>query len=188
MAGHARHRPRLASECDAEWTTALEDALRVRPRAGRAAIPTTSVYMDDGLTAGWLVAALYRALRRSAHARAIGLVDDPFENLVLVPGALAPVANRILQRLRDALAADRGAGGGEDAVAWRVVTTMRVLGVDVTDPADRDGVDAAVRECLRHRVVQPVRRIIEDMAAGGGSRSAALWVARTFVLANLAYV
>jgi len=144
--------------------------------------------MDDGLTAGWLVAALYRALRRSAHARAMGLVDDPFENLVLVPEALAPVANHILQPLRGALAEDRDAGGGEAPVAWRVVTTMRVLGVDVTDPANRDGVDAAVRDCLWHRVVELVRRIIEDMAQGGGSRAAAFWVARTFVLANLAYV
>jgi hypothetical protein len=144
--------------------------------------------MDDGLTAGWFVAALYRALRRSAHARAMGLVDDPFENLVLVPGTLVSVANGILQPLRDALAADRGPGGDETAVAWRVVTTMRVLGVDVTNPTDRNGVDAAVRDCLRHRVVRPVERIIGDLAQGGGSRAAAFWVARTFVLANLAYV
>jgi hypothetical protein len=178
--------PRLPVGPPAEWTAALGDALRTRPAAARVAVPATSIYMDDGLTAGWLVATLYRAFRRSTHARPIGLVDDPLENLVLVPEALVPVADAILQPLRDALAGDRTADDGP--TPWRVVTTMRVLGVDITDPTNRAGVDAAVRECLRHRVVRPIRRLVEDMERGGGARSAAFWVARTFVFANLAYV
>jgi hypothetical protein len=147
--------------------------------------------MDDGLTAGWLVAALFRAFRRSVHARAIGLVDDPLENLVLVPAQWVRATDAILQPLRHAITAGDGAdeaGDGDAPTPWRVVTSMRVLGVEVTDPADRDSVNRAVRECLRHRVVEPVRRIVEEMESGGGGRSAAFWVARTFVLANLSYV
>ena len=184
--------PRLADTPSGEWITALDGVLRVRPpAAGGAAIPATSVYMDDGLTAGWLVAALLRAFHRSAHARAIGLVDDPLDNLVLVPAEWVRATNAILQPLRRALAtcdATDMAGDADAPTPWRVVTSMRVLGVEVTDPADRDSVDRAVRDCLRHRVVEPVRRIVEEMESGGGTRSAGFWVARTFVFANLSYV
>ena len=48
--------------------------------------------------------------------------------------------------------------------------------------------DRAVRGCLRDRVVEPIRRVIAEVERGGGARPAAYWVARTFVLANLAYV
>ena len=48
--------PRLADTPPAEWTVALESVLLTRPPAsGDAATTVTSVYMDDGLTAGWLV-------------------------------------------------------------------------------------------------------------------------------------
>jgi len=180
--------PRLAATPAAEWEATLGEVLRVRPPlAGCSAKPAATVYMDDGLTAGWLVATLYRALRRSAHARALGLVDDPAENLVLVPAGLESAANALLQPLRDALATDRDPDCSPPAT-WRVVTTMRVLGVDVTDPARRDGVTSAVRASMQQRVVGPLRRVIEEVESGGASRAAAFWVARTFVLPNLVYV
>ncbi len=179
--------PSLEAAPAAEWRAALDEVLRVRPPpSGCSAKPAATVYMDDGLTAGWLVAALYRALRRSAHARALGLVDDPAENLVLVPAGVERAANVLLQPLRDAVTADRSPGA--PPATWRVVTTMRVLGVDVTDPARRDGVTAAVRASMRQRVVEPLRRVIEELEGGGATRAAAFWVARTFVLPNLVYV
>ena len=119
--------PTLPHTPTAEWVAALESVLATRPPAS----PATSAWWlsarTTGSPQGWLVAALYRAFRRSAHARAIGLVDDPLENLVLVPAGLVPAANGILQPLRDAHLAggDPGAGDGADApTPWRVVTTM----------------------------------------------------------------
>lgn len=75
--------------------------------------------MDDGLTAGWLVAALYRTLRRSF-------------------GASVSVTTHLLQPLRDAITTGLANPPIDpEATPWRVVNSMRVFGVEVSDRQPR---------------------------------------------------
>ena len=55
---------------------------------------------------------------------------------------------------------------GGNARHWEVVTRLRVLGVTLSDPTDRAGLELAIRETLRIRVIAPIDRLIAELANG----------------------
>jgi len=109
-----------------------------------------------------------------ARARA-SLAADPIKCKVLTSAALKPVLDVLLQPLRDG-----------DARHWEVVTTMRVLGVTLSDPTDRETFEGSIRETLRARVIQPVDRLIRELGTGAKPSTAYFALCR-FVLPNALY-
>jgi len=67
-----------------------------------------------------------------------------------------------------------------------VVTDLKVLGVTLTDPANSDGVTAAVKAGVARRVTVPIRLLIDEVVAGAG-KGTALFLLRRFILPVLVY-
>ena len=63
---------------------------------------------------------------------------------------------------------------GGNARHWEVVTRLRVLGVTLSDPTDRAGLELAIRETLRVRVIAPTDRLIAELAKGAKPATASL--------------
>ena len=162
-----------------EWAAAV-DQLMAQPRPsmrwGGARGEASSAYADDTHSGGWAVACLVKSLRRVAAARTCAALHaDPLKCKVLTSTALKPLLDVLLEPLR----------GGEEA-RWEVVTSMRVLGVTLSDPTDRPAFEAAVAATLRVRVVAPADLLIAEVA--GGARPATAYFALTrFVLPNALY-
>jgi hypothetical protein len=136
----------------------------------------SSAYADDTHSGGWAVACIVKSLRRIAAARArASLAADPLKCRLLTSAALKPSLDALLEPLR-----------GGNAMHWEVVTRMRVLGVTLADPTDRDLFELAVVEALRIRVIAPIGRLIAEL--DGSAKPATAYFALTrFVLPNALY-
>jgi hypothetical protein len=166
--------PELSMAPAQEWTAALGALLdRPRPRHQRC---RSALYADDAHCAGWVFAVLIRALSRVLEGRRAGLTESPEKCAILADAASRPVLDVILAPLR------RG-----NERAWRVVEEATVLGVPFADPAEPERIAAAVAERLQQRVVQPIGRLNDEIAAGA-KRSTALFVLRRFVLPAARYI
>ena len=75
---------------------------------------------------------------------------------------------------------------GGDARHWEVVTRLRVLGVTLSDPTDRAGLELAIRESLRVRVIAPTDRVIAELEKGAKPATAYFALTR-FVIRNVLY-
>jgi hypothetical protein len=122
------------------------------------------------------VACIAKSLRRVAKARESASLDaNPLKCKVLTSAALKPDLDALLEPLRDGVPA-----------RWEVVTSMRVLGVVLADPADRVLFEASVRDALAARVVAPTNKLVKEIA--DGARPATAYFALTrFVLPNVLY-
>ena len=133
-----------SDEAPSAWRAALDRLMalpRPDPSWGAQRGEASSAYVDDTHSGGWAVACLVNSLRRIALARdRATLHADPLKCKVLTSPALQSDLNVLLEPLR-----------GGDRHRWDVVTRMRVLGVTLSDPTDRDQLEQAIRETLQVR-------------------------------------
>ena len=134
------------------WRAALDrlmDKPRPEPSWGGPRGEASSAYADDTHSGGWAVACVIKSLRRIALARERATLHaDPLKCKVLTALADRPDLDALLEPLR-----------GGNARHWEVVTRLRVLGVTLSDPTDRAGLELAIRETLRVRVIAPTDRL-----------------------------
>jgi hypothetical protein len=148
---------------------------RPDPRWGGPRGEASSAYADDTHSGGWAISCLVKSLRRIALARErASLRADPAKCKVLTSAQLKPDLDTLLDPLR--------AGAGQ----WEVVTRMRVLGVTLSDPTDRDSLELAMRETLRVRVIATTDRLIAELEAGAKPATAYFAFTR-FVVPNALY-
>ena len=164
-------RPRLVAGLPAEaepplaWQAALAHLMGMprpdeswdgpRGQRGRHR-EASSAYADDTHSGGWAFACLVKSLRRIAVARTrASLHADALKCKVLTSTAVKADLDALLEPLR------RG-----NADHWQVVTSMRVLGVTLSDPTDRAELEQAIRATLRVRVVATTERLIAELQAG----------------------
>ncbi len=167
----------LAATPPAAWEAAARRILeQPRPGAwGGQRGEASSAYLDDAHSGGWVVACVAKSLHRLAAARRMGLLPNRAKCKVMTAERHREDVDAIISPLR--------AG---DPALWPVVTQMRVLGVEVVDPADPDLVQAAVQQGLEHRVVEPCRMLTAELAAGA-ERSTAYWLLMRYVIPNATF-
>ena len=172
--------PDLDATAPVEWVAALTDILeKPRPRATGSHSSdgeVSAIYADDAHSAGWVPKALLRTLQRVLVAREASLDANPSKCQVLAPLELHATLSTLLAPLRSA----------SQPRAWEVVSHMRVLGVVLMDPCSPPEALEPVAQRIRTRVVDPIRRLLDDIASGA-DQSAAFFLARRFVFPNLMF-
>ena len=125
--------------------------------------------------AGRCFATLCNALRIVLASKAIGLEVNASKCCVMAPSRYKAAMDKLLRPLR------RGEVG-----CWRVVKSITILGVALSDPTNKEELQKAVRKALKERVVCPAERLSNELREGA-KKSTALWVLRRWILPGLDY-
>ena len=153
------------------WTEALRELLR-EPRPRAACV--TTLYAETTPTAP-ATSTSQSAVPFGASCARERLAEAPHKcGLLTAPRWRAPMET-LIAPLR-----------GGDARAWPLQDAMKVLGVTLTDPGDPDNVRTTVTESLAATVVDPVRRLADEVR-GGERKATALFLLHRYILPVLAY-
>ena len=162
-----------------EWLVALRSILtdRTRPGAwGGIRGEASGAYLDDTGSAGWVLSSIAKSLRRIAAARTqAGLTPNLKKCKVMTTLPYKCDVHTLLEPLRR-----------RDPNSWPVVTSMKILGIEVVDPSDPALVTAAVKKGLEERVIRPCKMLMKELRAGARP-STAYWVYKRYVEPNAVF-